>query len=116
MVTHVLLALIYVQNSITMPHLAVIQLMRVSKWSRTDSDGRRDGRVNKNVRGNKGFYSISAARHFIHSTGKKVPVTIYTVYRRYFRAGYRYPHGTGVDPYTLAFPLSPPLCYNKDGN
>ena len=49
-----LLALIYVQNSITMPHLAVIQLMRVIKWPRSDSDG---SCVNKNVRGNKGIYS-----------------------------------------------------------
>ena len=49
-----LLALIYIQNSITMAHLAVIQLMCVIKWPRSDSDGRC---VNKNVRGNKGFYS-----------------------------------------------------------
>ena len=47
-------ALIYVQNSL-MPHQAVIQLMRVIKWPRSDSD-RSCG--NKNVRGNKGFYSI----------------------------------------------------------
>ena len=38
-----------------MPHLAVMQLMRVIKWPRSDSDG---SCVNKNVRGNKGFYSI----------------------------------------------------------
>ena len=38
-----------------MPHLAVIQLMRVIKWLQSDSD---DSCVNKNVRGNKGFYSI----------------------------------------------------------
>ena len=41
-------------NSITMPHLAVIELMRVFKWPRSDSDG---SCVNKNMRGNKGFYS-----------------------------------------------------------
>ena len=50
--THILLAQIYVQNSITMPHLAVIQLMLVTKWPHSDSDG---SCVNKNVRGNKGF-------------------------------------------------------------
>ena len=38
-----------------MPHLAVIQLMRVIKWPRSDSDG---SCVKINVRGNKGFYSI----------------------------------------------------------
>ena len=43
---------------------------------------------------------ISAARHFHHSTGKKVPATIYTVYHRYFRVGYRYPHGTGIPVWT----------------
>ena len=37
-----------------MLHLAVIQLMPVLKWLRSDSDG---SCVNKNVRGNKGFYS-----------------------------------------------------------
>ena len=51
----ILLALINVQNSITMPHLAVIQLMRGIKWPRSDSGG---SCVNKKVRGNKGFYSI----------------------------------------------------------
>ena len=54
----ILLALIYVQNSITMPHLAVIQLMRVIKWPRSDSDG---SCVKKNVRGDKGFYSNGGA-------------------------------------------------------
>ena len=44
--------------------------------------------------------AISAARRFIHSTGKKVPATIYTVYHRYFRVGYRYPHGTGIPVWT----------------
>ena len=57
----ILLALIYIQNSITMPHLAVIQLMRVIKWLRSDSDGKC---VNKNVRGNKGFYSIRSQANF----------------------------------------------------
>ena len=52
----ILLALIYIQNSIKMPHLAVIQLMRVIKWPQSDSYG---SCVNKNVRGNKGFYSMS---------------------------------------------------------
>ena len=56
-----LLALIYVQNSITMPNLAVIQLMRVIKWPRSDSDG---SYVKINVRGNKGFYST--ASHIAH--------------------------------------------------
>ena len=46
---------IYVQNSITMPHLVVIHLMRVIKWPRSDSDG---SCVNKKGRGYKGFYSI----------------------------------------------------------
>ena len=55
MITRILLALIYVQNSITMPNLAVIRLMRVNKWPRSDSDG---SCVNKNGRGYKGFYSI----------------------------------------------------------
>ena len=35
-----------------MPHLAAIQLMRVIKWPRSDSDG---SCVNYNVRGNKGL-------------------------------------------------------------
>ena len=56
MITRILVALIYVQTSITMPNLAVIQLMRVIKWPRSDSDG---SCVNINVRGNKGFYSIT---------------------------------------------------------
>ena len=43
-----------IQNSITMPHLAAIQLMCVNKWLRSDSDGRC---VNKYVCGNKGFDS-----------------------------------------------------------
>ena len=54
MITHILLALIYFQDSITMPNLAVIQLMRVIKWPRSDYDG---SYVKINVRGNKGFYS-----------------------------------------------------------
>ena len=54
MITRLLLALIYVQNSITMPHLAVIQLMHVIKRPQSDLDG---SGVNKNVRGSKGFYS-----------------------------------------------------------
>ena len=55
LITRILLALIYIQNSITMPDLVVLQLMRVIKWPRSDSDGRC---VNNNVRGYKGFYSI----------------------------------------------------------
>ena len=43
-------------NSITMPHLVVIQLMRVIIWPRSDSDG---SYVKINVRGNKGFYSTT---------------------------------------------------------
>ena len=43
-------------NSITMPHLSVIQLMRVFKWPRSDSDG---SCVNKNMRGNKGFLQFT---------------------------------------------------------
>ena len=54
MITRILLALIYVQNSITMPHLAVIQLMRAIKWPQSDSDG---SCMKKNMHGNKGFYS-----------------------------------------------------------
>ena len=54
MITRILLALIYVQNSITMPHLVVIQLMRVIKWPRSHSHG---SCVNKKGRGFKGFYS-----------------------------------------------------------
>ena len=46
-----------------MPNLAVIQLIRVIKWPRSDSDG---SCVNKNVRSNKGFYSIqTGAAHEI---------------------------------------------------
>ena len=37
-----------------MPNLAVIQLMRVIIWPRSDSDS---SYVKINVRGNKGFYS-----------------------------------------------------------
>ena len=55
MITRILLALIYVQNSITMPHLVVIQLMRVIKWPRSHSHG---SCVNKKGRGFKGFYSM----------------------------------------------------------
>ena len=43
------------QNSITMSHLAVIQLMHVIKWPQSDSDR---SCMNENVRGNKGFYGI----------------------------------------------------------
>ena len=57
MITRISLALIYVQDSITMPNLAVIQLMRVIKWPRSDSDG---SYVKINVRGNKGFYSADS--------------------------------------------------------
>ena len=53
MITRILLALIYVQNSITMPHIVVIQLMRVIKWPRSHSHG---SCVNKKGRGFKGFY------------------------------------------------------------
>ena len=63
MLTRILLALIYVQNSITMPHLAVIQLMRVFKWPRSDSDA---SCVNKKGRGYKGFYSIHFDGPFDH--------------------------------------------------
>ena len=55
MITRILQALIYVQNSITMPHLVMIQLMRVIKWPRSHSHGIC---VNKKGRGYKGFYSI----------------------------------------------------------
>ena len=54
-ITRILLALIYVQNSITMPHLVVKQLMRVIKWPRSHSHG---NCVNKKGRGYKGLYSI----------------------------------------------------------
>ena len=67
MVMRILLALIYVQNSITMPHLALMQLMRVIKWPRLDSGG---SCVNKNVRGNKRFYSISNTKyHYYYTIG-----------------------------------------------
>ena len=62
MITCILLALIYVQNSITMPHLVVIRLMRVIKWPRSDSDV---SCVNKKGRGYKGFYSIWLYEHFM---------------------------------------------------
>ena len=39
-----------------MPHLVVIQLMRVIKWPRSHSHG---SCVNKKGRGYKGFYSIT---------------------------------------------------------
>ena len=52
----ILLALIYIQNSITMPHLAVIHLMHVIKCPRSDLDG---SCVNKNVHLNEGFYSTN---------------------------------------------------------
>ena len=42
-------------NSMTMPNLAVVQLMRVIIWPRSDSDG---SYVKINVRGKKGFYSM----------------------------------------------------------
>ena len=44
--------------------------------------------------------AISAARRLSHSTGKKIPATNYTVFYRYFRAEYRYPHGTAVPVWT----------------
>ena len=56
MITRILLVLIYVQNSMTMPHLALIQLMHVIKWLQSDSDS---SCVNKNVHGNKRFYNIT---------------------------------------------------------
>ena len=55
MITRILLALIYGQHSITMPHLVVIQLMRVIKWPRSHSHC---NCVNKKGRGYKGFYSM----------------------------------------------------------
>ena len=64
MITCILLELIFVQNSITIPHIAVIQFMCVIKWPQSHTDG---SCVNKNVRGNKGFYSIilSIIPHFV---------------------------------------------------
>ena len=56
--------------------------------------------------------AISAARRFIHSTGKKVPATIYTVYHWYFWAGYRYPHGTGIPVWTPSYSLV--QCLSQD--
>ena len=44
--------------------------------------------------------AISAARRLSHSAGKKIPATNYTVFYRYFRAEYRYPHGTAVPVWT----------------
>ena len=66
MITCILLALIYVQNSITMPHLVVIRLMCVIKWLRSDSDG---SCVNKKGRGYKGFYSTSSEQYRIRYLG-----------------------------------------------
>ena len=40
------------------------------------------------------------AMRLSHSTGKKIPATNYTVFYRYFRAEYRYPHGTAVPVWT----------------
>ena len=44
--------------------------------------------------------AISAARQLSHRTGKKILATNYTVFYRYFRAEYRYPHGTAVPVWT----------------
>ena len=44
--------------------------------------------------------AISAARRLSHSTGKKIPATNYMVFYWYFRAEYRYPHGTAVPVWT----------------
>ena len=44
--------------------------------------------------------AISAARRLSHSTGTKIPATNYTFFYRYFRAEYRYPHGTAVPVWT----------------
>ena len=43
---------------------------------------------------------LSAARRLIHSTGNKIPATNYSFFYRYFRAEYRYPHGTTVPVWT----------------
>ena len=55
--------------------------------------------------------AISAERHYIHSTGKKVPATFNTVWHRYFSPLYRYPHGTVVPVWTPTCVLrfSPPV-------
>ena len=81
MITRILLALIYVQNSITMPHLVVIQLMRVIKWPRSHSHG---NCVNKKGRGYKGFYSILDEQRHVESLGcllmeSTVPDTFATI-------------------------------------
>ena len=44
--------------------------------------------------------AISAVRRLSHSTGKKIPATNYTFFYLYFRAEYRYPHGTAVPVWT----------------
>ena len=44
--------------------------------------------------------TISAARRLSHSTSSKIPATNYTFFYRYFRAEYRYPHGTGIPVWT----------------
>ena len=44
--------------------------------------------------------AISAARRLSHSTSNKIPATNYTVFYRYFRAEYRFPHGTAVPVWT----------------
>ena len=63
-------ALICVQNSITMPHLVLIQLMRVIKWLGSDADG---SCVNKMCVVIKGFtvFSVSISAY---------PGTIYFKY------------------------------------
>ena len=62
MMTRILLALIYVQNIIIIPHLAVTQLMRVIEWPLSDSYG---SCVNKNARVLiKGFTAYNTLNNF----------------------------------------------------
>ena len=62
MMTRILLALIYVQNIIIIPHLAVTQLMRVIEWPLSDSYG---SCVNKNARVLiKGFTAYNTLKNF----------------------------------------------------
>ena len=53
--------------------------------------------------------AILAARRLSHSTGTKIPATNYKVFYRYFRAEYRYPHGTAVPVWTPTHDREKPM-------
>ena len=61
-----------------MPHLGVIQLMRVIKWLRSDLDG---SCMNKNVHGNKWFFSKCESLINVYdavSFGKSIVLPLYS--------------------------------------